>query len=79
LNAAASPCLARSMASASVNFSPCCFRASVKLPFPAAFGVMRRKPLFVVLLAWPGRVQKLPWFASKNRKKLPFFVSPVEA
>jgi len=40
---------------------------------------MRRKPLFVVLLAWPGRVQKLPWFASKKRKNLLISVSSVEA
>jgi hypothetical protein len=31
--------------------SPCSFFASVKSPFPAALSLMRRKPLFVVLLA----------------------------
>src|SRR6266852_9452328 len=49
--ASASPCLARSMASASESLSPCSFLASVKSPFPAALIQMRRNYLFVVLLA----------------------------
>ena len=48
--ASASPCLARSIASASESL-PCCFFASVKSSFPAASCQMRRKYLFVVLLA----------------------------
>src|SRR5207244_12219005 len=50
-NASASPCLARSIASASESLSPCGFLASVKSPFPAALGQMRHKSLFVVLVA----------------------------
>src|SRR6266852_2455251 len=49
--ASASPCLARSIASASETLSPCSFLASVKSPFPAALSQMRRNYLFVVLLA----------------------------
>ena len=48
--AAASPCLARSIASASESL-PCCFFASVKSSFPAASCQMQRKYLFVVPLA----------------------------
>src|SRR5438128_1055895 len=48
--ASASPCCARSIASASESLSPC-FLASVKSPFPAALSQMRHKCLFVVLLA----------------------------
>jgi len=49
--APASPCFARSIASASESLSPCFFFASVKSCFPAALNQMRRKCLFVVLLA----------------------------
>ena len=49
--ASASPCLARSIASASESPSPCGFLAPVKSPFPAALGQMRRNQIFVVLLA----------------------------
>src|SRR5712691_11141346 len=51
--ASASPCCARSIASASESLSPCGFLASVKSPFPAALSQMRHKCLFVVLLAVP--------------------------